>query len=81
MVEYPQDWLLSRLELDGQKQALWRTDPSKAGPAGCLGDIGSHCENLASYITGLEISELCADLTTFAEGRLLDDDVKCAAAL
>ena len=75
VVEYPQDWLLSRLELDGQKQALWRTDPSKAGPAGCLGDIGSHCENLASYITGLEISELCADLTTFAQGRLLDDDV------
>ena len=75
VVEYPQDWLLSRLELDGQKQALWRTDPAKAGPAGCLGDIGSHCENLASYITGLEITELCADLTTFARGRLLDDDV------
>jgi predicted dehydrogenase len=75
VVEYPQDWLLTRLELEGQRQALWRTDPKQAGPAGCLGDIGSHCANLVHYITGLEIEELCADLTTFAPGRQVDDDV------
>lgn len=75
VVEYPQGWLLKRIELDGQPQALWRTDPKQAGPAGCLGDIGSHCANLVHYITGLEIEELCADLTTFAAGRALDDDV------
>ncbi|MBN2290446.1 MAG: Gfo/Idh/MocA family oxidoreductase [Candidatus Glassbacteria bacterium] len=75
IVEYPQDWLLTRLELQGQRQALWRTDPKQSGPAGCLGDIGSHCANLVHYITGLEIDELCADVTTFAAGRLVDDDV------
>lgn len=74
VVEYPQDWLLTRIELEGQKQAAWRTDPKQAGAGGCLGDIGSHCESLANYITGLEIEELCADLTIFAKGRLLDDD-------
>ena len=75
VVEYPQDWLRTRLELTGQMQAAWRTDPKQAGAGGCLGDIGTHAENLAHYITGLEIEELCADLTTFVEGRLLDDDV------
>jgi len=75
VVEYPQGWLLKRIELTGQQQASWRTDPKQAGPAGCLGDIGSHCANLVHYITGLEIEELCADLTTFAPGRLVDDDV------
>ena len=74
MVEYPQDWLLTRLEATGQMQAAWRTDPKLAGAGGSLGDIGSHAENLARYITGLEIEELCADLTTFVEGRQLDDD-------
>ena len=73
-VEYPQDWLLTRIELDGQKQAAWRTDPKQAGAGGCVGDIGSHCDNLVHYITRLEIEEMCADLTTFAKGRLLDDD-------
>ncbi|HUU29592.1 MAG TPA: Gfo/Idh/MocA family oxidoreductase [archaeon] len=75
IVEYPQDWLLKRLELEGVRQAVWRTDPKQSGPAGCLGDIGSHCSNLVHYITGLEIEKLCADVTTFASGRLLDDDV------
>ncbi len=75
IVEYPQDWLLTRLELEGVRQAVWRTDPKQSGPAGCLGDIGSHCANLVHYITGLEIEELCADVTTFAPGRQLDDDV------
>ena len=75
IVEYSQDWLLKPLERTGQMQAAWRTDPKQAGAGGCLGDIGTHAENLAHYITGLEITEVCADLTTFVEGRPLDDDV------
>ena len=74
VVEYPQGWLAQPIERDGQKQAAWRTDPKRAG-AGALGDIGSHAENLARYITGLELDALCADVTTFVEGRLIDDDV------
>jgi predicted dehydrogenase len=74
VVEYPQGWLATRLEESGQKQASWRTDPARSGAAGCLGDIGTHAENLAEYITGLRIEELAADLTAFVEGRLLDDD-------
>jgi predicted dehydrogenase len=74
VVEYPQGWLATRLEASDQKQAAWRTDPKKSGAAGCIGDIGTHAENLAEYITGLEIKELAADLTTFVKGRKLDDD-------
>jgi predicted dehydrogenase len=74
VVEYPQGWLATRLEASGQKQAGWRTDPARSGAAGCIGDIGTHAENLAEYITGLKIRELAADLTTFVEGRQLDDD-------
>ena len=74
VAEYPQGWLATKLEDSGQKQAGWRTDPTKSGAAGCVGDIGTHAENLAEYITGLKISELAADLTAFVEGRLLDDD-------
>ena len=74
VVEYPQGWLATRLEGSGQKQAAWRTDPKRSGAAGAMGDIGTHAENLAHYITGLEISELCADLTSFVPGRRLDDD-------
>lgn len=74
VVEYPQGWLATHLEATGQKQADWRTDPKRAGASGCMGDIGTHAENLAEYITGLRIKELCADLTTFVDGRLLDDD-------
>lgn len=74
VVEYPQGWLATKLEDSGQKQAAWRTDPTKSGASGCIGDIGSHAENLAEYITDLKISELCADLTAFVDGRLLDDD-------
>ncbi|MEQ1859950.1 MAG: Gfo/Idh/MocA family oxidoreductase [Chthoniobacteraceae bacterium] len=74
VVEYPQGWLATRIEASGQKQAAWRTDPKKSGAAGCIGDIGTHAENLAEYITGLQISELAADLTTFVKGRKLDDD-------
>ena len=74
VVEYPQGWLLKKIEVEGQKQAIWRTDPARAGIAGAVGDIGSHCENLVSYMTGLEIDSLCADLNTFVSGRQLDDD-------
>lgn len=74
VVEYPQGWLATRIETEGNKQASWRTDPNRSGAAGCMGDIGTHAENLAEYITGLKITELCADLVTFVEGRLLDDD-------
>src|SRR5579872_4278327 len=74
MVEYTQDWLMQRVEDMGSKQAGWRTDPSRAGPAGCVGDIGTHAENLLQFVTGRRITELCADLSTFVAGRRLDDD-------
>lgn len=74
VVEYPQGWLSTLLESSDQKQAAWRTDPSRSGIAGAMGDIGTHAENLAEYITGLKITELCADISTIVEGRLLDDD-------
>ena len=74
VVQYPQGWLSTRLEQAGLKQAEWRTDPMRSGAAGCIGDIGTHAENLAEYFTGLQIVELCADLTTFVRGRRLDDD-------
>ena len=74
VVEYPQGWLATRLESAGVKQAVWRTDPNIAGASSCMGDIGTHCENLAEYITGFRITEMCADLTTFVGGRGLDDD-------
>ena len=74
IVEYIQGWLAERLETQGNKQAIWRTDPRFSGSAGCMGDIGTHGENLLEYVTGLEIDSLCADLTTFVPGRLLEDD-------
>ncbi len=74
VAEYPQGWLIDRIEKSGQKQASWRTDPKKAGASCCIGDIGTHAENLGRYITGLEIDTLCAEFTTFARGRALEDD-------
>lgn len=74
VVEYPQGWLATFLEGEGAKQAVWRTDPKQAGVSSAIGDIGSHAENLARYITGLEIEKIFADLTTFVPGRLLEDD-------
>lgn len=74
VVQYPQGWLSTFLEESGQKQASWRTDPSRSGAAGAMGDIGTHAENLAEYITGLKITELCADLSILVPGRKLDDD-------
>jgi predicted dehydrogenase len=73
-VEYPQDWLTERLEATGQKQADWRTDPKRSGAGGCIGDIGTHAYNLASFVSGLELDSLCADLTSFVKGRQLDDN-------
>ena len=77
VVKYPQGWLATALEKTGQQQASWRTDPKQSGGSGCGGDIGTHAENLAEYITGLKIQEMCADLTSFVKGRKLDDDVSC----
>ncbi len=73
VAEYPQGWLATPVERTGQKQASWRTDPKRAG-AGALGDIGSHAENLAAYVTGLQIVELCADVSSIVPGRPIDDD-------
>lgn len=74
VVEYPQGWLSTKAEDTGSKQAAWRTDPQRSGIAGAMGDIGTHAENLAEYITGLHITELCADISIMVPGRLLDDD-------
>jgi predicted dehydrogenase len=75
-VEYPQDWLTERLEVTGHKQAEWRTDPARAGAGGCIGDIGTHAYNLADFIVGIPVKELCAELTTFVEGRNVDDNAQ-----
>ena len=74
VVEYPQGWLSTKLEDSDQKQASWRTDPKKSGAAGSMGDIGTHAENLAEYITGLQIKKMCADINIMVPGRRLDDD-------
>ena len=73
-VEYAHDWLTLPIENEGQKQASWRTDPSKAGMGGSIGDIGSHAFNLADFITGAKLTELCADISNFVEGRKNDDN-------
>jgi predicted dehydrogenase len=73
--EYAQDWLTTKLEDTGQKQAAWRTDPSRSGPAGCTGDIASHAMNLACFVSGLGLESVAADLTTFLPSRALDDNV------
>ena len=73
-VEYAQDWLTEKLEDTGQKQAEWRTDPKRSGAAGAVGDIGSHTMHLLEFVTGLKCESVAADLTTFVEGRQLDDD-------
>ena len=75
-VEYPQDWLTTKAEDSGLKQAEWRTDPKRSGGGGCIGDIGTHAFNLIRFITGLEVDELSADIHTFVKGRLLDDNAQ-----
>ncbi len=74
LVEYPQGWLSSKVEDQGNVQASWRTDPKRSGKAGCMGDIGTHAHHLAEYITGLKVTELCAELNIFVPNRRLDDD-------
>ena len=74
VVEYHQGWLAGALETSTNKQSEWRIDPARGGPAGAMADIGSHAENLVATVTGLELDSLCADLTAFGSGRLLDDD-------
>lgn len=74
LVEYPQGWMAEKLEDTGQKQAAWRSDPKKSGAAGAIGDIGTHAENLASYIIGQEPAQLLSETNRMVEGRVLDDD-------
>ncbi len=73
-VEYPQGWLSTALEEEGNKQAEWRTDPSRSGAGGAIGDIGTHAANLAEYVSGLEITQICADVNIVVKDRKLDDD-------
>jgi predicted dehydrogenase len=73
-VEYRQGWLSKLLEREGNQGAAWRTDPKKGGKSAVMGDIGTHAFNLAEYISGLEVTKVCADLNTMVEGRQLDDD-------
>lgn len=75
-VEYAQDWLTTRIETAGEKQAEWRTDPERSGPGGCLGDIATHAYHLACFTTGLKCQQVAADVTTFVPGRRLDDNVQ-----
>jgi len=72
--EYAQDWLTERVEDSGSKQAEWRTDPKRSGAGGCIGDIGTHAYNLVSFVTGLELESLCADLSALVPTRPLDDN-------
>ena len=77
MGEYLQEWLTMLVEKEGRnKQASWRTDPKYSGKSNCVADIGSHIENIISYVTGLEIDSLCANLDIFVEGRALDDNAE-----
>ncbi|MHA1553457.1 MAG: Gfo/Idh/MocA family protein [Alphaproteobacteria bacterium] len=73
-VEYAQDWLTERVEMTGQKQAAWRTDPKQSGAGGSIGDIGTHAYNLLRFVTGLSLNSLLADLSISAKGRKLDDN-------
>jgi predicted dehydrogenase len=73
-VEYAQDWLAEPIELTGQKQAEWRTDPSRSGVGGATGDIGTHAYQLAEFVTGLRLESLAADVHVFVPGRKLDDN-------
>ncbi len=73
-VEYPQGWLSRMSEREGNAQAAWRTDPKRSGKSGCMGDIGTHAAQLAEYVSGLKITQMCADLNIMVPGRALDDD-------
>ena len=73
-VEYPQGWLSTPEESGENKQAVWRTDPARSGIAGAMGDIGTHAFNLLEYVSGMHVTELCADINTVVPNRRLDDD-------
>lgn len=73
MVKYTQDWLSRASDLEGNKQAAWRVDPTQSGDAGAFGDIGTHAANLVEFITGERIASICAELTMLP-GRQIDDD-------
>jgi predicted dehydrogenase len=75
-IEYPQEWLTERLEASGHKQAGWRTDPSRSGAGGCVGDIGTHAYNLADFVTGIPVTQILAELTIFVPKRRLDDNAQ-----
>jgi predicted dehydrogenase len=75
-VEYAQEWLTEPIEATGQKQADWRTDPARSGAGGCIGDIGTHAYQLAGFVSGLAVTELCAELSSFVAGRRLDDNAQ-----
>jgi predicted dehydrogenase len=75
-IEYPQDWLTESLESTGHKQADWRTDPARSGAGGCVGDIGTHAYNLADFVTGIPVTEILAELTSFVPKRRLDDNAQ-----
>ncbi|MGH7957876.1 MAG: Gfo/Idh/MocA family protein, partial [Opitutaceae bacterium] len=81
LAEYPQGWLATPLEATRHKQAAWKTEPKRCGSSRCMSDIGTHAENLIRFVTGLQIDELCADLTTFLEGRrgVIGREVRSAA--
>ena len=75
-VEYAQDWLTTAVEATGQKQAAWRTDPAQSGPAGSLGDIGTHAYNLACFVSGIRAEQVAAEASIFVPNRRLDDNVQ-----
>ncbi len=75
-VEYAQDWLTTKLEDTGNRQAAWRTDPARSGAAGCTGDIGTHAFNLMEFVSGLRCETLAGDLSRFVPGRALDDNAQ-----
>jgi predicted dehydrogenase len=74
-VEYAQDWLTELVEATGHKQAVWREDPAQVGPGACAGDIGTHAFNLASFVTGLKLDAVMAEVSTFVPGRNMDDEI------
>ncbi|MCY3677396.1 MAG: Gfo/Idh/MocA family oxidoreductase [Gemmatimonadetes bacterium] len=74
VAEYPQGWLGTRLEQTGHKQASWRQDPARAGASSAVADIGSHVHSLVGYVTGLEIGEVFAELSSLVPGRVMEDD-------
>ena len=80
-VKYARDWLATPLEHTAQKQAAWRNDPALSGEGGAIGDIGTHAFHLAGFVTGLQPTEISAELTRFVPGRRVDDDARCGCVV